>query len=257
MQISPKNIVIVIVVITLIFLIVGVAMVMYVRLYNRRRRKDSEEKEKMREQFERQLFQVQVEVQEATKSALSTELHDNVGQLLSTTKMLLGITQRGMETVPDTFVTAHETLATAILELRTLSKALDKEWLEQFSLVENLMTEVSRINQSNTFRVQVDLPRILPLPPNEQIILYRVIQEGLQNAIKHAEAKTLRISITRGKNWVVRIEDDGKGLATSVDGMGISNMRQRIQLIGGSINWQSAVGTGTAIIIHLPLKNES
>jgi signal transduction histidine kinase len=213
------------------------------------------EREIMKKTFEQTLLQSQIEVQEATFSVLGKELHDNVGQLLSSTKMLLGITQRNMAHTPETLNIAVETLGKAINELRSLSKSLDKEWLDQFNLLENLSTEINRINEAKMLAIHFSHPGKLPLKAEEQIILFRIIQEALQNAIKHSEAQNILIEIeTQAENIIVTITDDGKGFKTiSSDGLGIRNMKHRTKQLGGNITW-NIPANGSSITIHLPVK---
>ena len=213
------------------------------------------EREIMKKAFEQTLLQSQIEVQEATFSILAKELHDNVGQLLSSSKMLLGITQRNLTNTPETLTIAEETLGKAINELRSLSKSLDKEWLEQFNLIDNLTTEINRINAGLILEIHFSHPGELPLKPEEQIILFRIIQEALQNAIKHSEARNIRIEIeTQTENILINITDDGKGFEPiSNDGLGMRNMKHRTKLLGGNITWNTPAN-GSSITIQLPVK---
>ena len=103
--------------------------------------------------------------------------------------MLLGITQRNLADIPETLTIAQETLGKAISELRSLSKSLDKEWLAQFDLIDNLATEINRINAGLILEIHFSHPGKLSLTVEKQIILFRIIQEALQNAIKHSEAQ--------------------------------------------------------------------
>ena len=213
------------------------------------------EREIMKKTFEQTLLQSQIEVQEATFSILSKELHDNVGQLLSSSKMLLGITQRNMTNIPEALTIAEETLGKAINELRSLSKSLDKEWLEQFNLIDNLTTEIKRINAGLILEIHFSHPGELPLKAEEQIILFRIVQEALQNTIKHAVAKNVHIYFTTSPGLLtVKISDDGKGFEeTSKEGLGIRNMKHRTHLLAGTITWNTSV-EGSSVFIQLPLK---
>ena len=98
----------------------------------------------------------------------------------------------------------------------------------------------------------------MSLTAEEQIILFRIIQEALQNAIKHSEAKNINIEIECGhQNIVVNIADDGKGFEQiSGNGLGIRNMKHRAKLLGGTITWNNP-GKGCLITIHLPVKENS
>jgi signal transduction histidine kinase len=258
MQVSTLNIVQVVVVITTILLAVAVFILLYVRLYNQRSKKHLEEKTEMVTEFEKQLRASQVEVQENTYSTLAKELHDNVGQLLSSAKMLLGLTERTLGTPPDTLLTANETIGQAIKELRSLSKALDKEWLEQFNFIDNLATEIARINAGEIVSASLTHTHDIQLRSGEQIMLFRVVQEAIQNAIKHAHPKHIDILLAADEQKLsISIADDGSGFDSPAlnSGMGIGNMIHRVNLLGGTINWQSKPGHGTTVNISLPLNH--
>lgn len=255
MQVSAKNIIFIVVIITIILLVVAIFILLYVGLYNKRKRKYEEEKSRMAVEFEKQLLQSRIEMQEATYSAVSKELHDNVAQLLSSSRMLLGLTERAIPNPPDTLLTANATLEKAILELRSLSKSLDKEWLEQFNFTENLQAETARINASGAIQAKFLQEQELFLPPDEQLLLFRIVQEAIQNAVKHANPKNIIITLgRRDDQYFICISDDGKGFEPDKQaGMGLANMKQRTALLGGVIDWQTKTGKGTSVTILLPL----
>jgi signal transduction histidine kinase len=215
----------------------------FVYKYQKRTIAFIKEKELMQARFEQGLLQAQIEIQEATFASLGKELHDNIGQLLSTTKMLLGVTQLNLQYAPDALINATETVGAAINELRALSKSLNKEWLEQFDLVDNLRTEINRINSANVLQIHLNKTRKLLLKPDRQIILFRIIQEAVQNAVKHSNASNIYINIDQDTDMLlIKIEDDGKGFDTEklAEGVGIINMKNRIKLLKGDIKWVSS-----------------
>jgi signal transduction histidine kinase len=241
---------------TVLILLVSGFMVWFVVAHRKRRNEFIREKKRMEVEFERQLLQSQVEVQENTLSNLGKELHDNIGQLLSTTKMLLGLTERHLAAIPDTFHTATNTLGKAIGELRMLTKSLDKEWLEQFQLIENIQTEFSRINATDTLKAVCQCPESVELENEEQIILFRIIQEGVQNAIKHSGASTILLNVMKDQEGLtIYLSDNGKGfdLSLPANGVGLMNMKTRTRLLGGTIEWSSKAD-GTSIMIRIPYK---
>jgi signal transduction histidine kinase len=245
-----------IVIISSIFTLVAVFVVAYMLYFKRRKTSLLNEKEQLKEAFNQQLLQAQIEVQETTFQHIGKELHDNVGQLLSSTKLLLGVTEMNMQQVPDTLSIACTTLSQAIQELRLVSRSLDKEWLEQFSFIENLKSEIERINGSGTIDAICMCDIYIPLEPQEQIILYRIVQEAMQNALKHAQANKLMIEVTEDNNLLqVKVTDDGIGLPQDFSGMGTTNMRHRTKLFGGTITWQRNFDQGTIVIISIPIKD--
>lgn len=244
---------------TILTLLVTVFMVLFIVKHRKKRNEFIREKIKMETEFENQLLQSRIEMQEYTYSTLSKELHDNVGQLLSTSRMLLGLTERDLENPPDTLLTANATLGQAISELRSLSKSLDKEWLEQFSFTDNLKTEISRINAGNGVLAEFVPVDSLPLASGEQIVLFRIVQEAIQNAIKHGQPKNMLIQIKQeGNSFCITISDDGTGFIAgeTINGMGVANMKHRTSLLGGNITWNSIPEQGTTVCIFLPLKKE-
>ncbi|MFL9482617.1 sensor histidine kinase [Chitinophagaceae bacterium LWZ2-11] len=249
-------------VITMSMLMVILSMVVLIAIINYKRKQEKflQEKKLMREDFSKQLMQSQIEVQEATFADLGKELHDNVGQLLGSTKMLLGITKRSWPDYPGVLQSADESLTKAIQELRALSKTLNKEWLEQFSFIDNLNTETHRLNAYNYINISFSHTEALPLKTEEQIILFRIVQEAIQNAIKHARSKNIIIQIIEQPHLLtIIVTNDGAGFdtaTTSLNGVGIMNMKHRAKLLGGSIGWQSSLEDGTTVTIKLPISQK-
>jgi len=239
-------------------LLITLFIVVLLMAYKRRDYKHLKEKRLLEEDFNNQLLHSQIEMQEQTFSLIGKELHDNVGQLLSTSRMLIGLAERNLKTPPDTLITANATLGKAINEIRSLSKSLDKEWLSQFNLIENLKTEVIRINGSGVINAVFHIQYEPSLPSSKQIILFRIIQEAIQNAIKHSGCNNLGISIIKKeKNVEICISDDGTGMKPEImkKGMGLANMLYRAQLLGGHIEYKSS-DEGTRVIIFIPDKPE-
>jgi len=257
LQTMDTKIILVLLATAFVFLLL-IFLINFILSYQKKTIAFTKEKELMQTQFDQTLLQSQIEVQEATFSILAKELHDNIGQLLSSSKMLLGITQRNFSNAPETLTIAEETLGKAITELRSLSKSLDKEWLEQFDLIDNLTTEIKRINAGLVLEIHFSHPGKLSLTVEEQIILFRIIQEALQNAIKHSEAKNIGIEIeTKAENIIIVITDDGKGFEPLYNnGLGMRNMKQRTKLLGGHITWNKPEN-GSSITIQLPLKENT
>jgi signal transduction histidine kinase len=153
--------------------------------------------------------------------------------------------------------TADQTVSKAILDLRSLSKSLSKEWLHQFNLIENLEAEKNRINAARNIEVSlISQYEKLRWEPEAQVMLFRVIQEALQNSIKHAFPKHIIINIKNtGTHLELSIEDDGRGFnieSTKKQSLGLRNMEHRTQLLGGTIEWKPGNEKGTVIVIVIP-----
>ncbi|WP_346239078.1 sensor histidine kinase [Niabella insulamsoli] len=222
--------------------------------YKKRDYKHLKEKKRLEEDFNNQLLKSKIEVQEQTFSQIGKELHDNVAQLLSTSRMLIGLAERKLKSPPDALITANATIGEAINELRSLSKSLDEEWLSQFNLLVNLRAEIARINSSKTINASLDALAEPRLSSSRQIILFRIIQEALQNALRHSQCKSVAIHLEHQEAHIaITISDDGIGLnhATGQKGLGLKNMEYRTKLLGGSIQFMHT-NPGTSIQLLIP-----
>lgn len=233
-------------------------IIIFIVLFQRRHYRFLREKQQLRDSFQQEILKTQLETQEETFYQIGEEIHDNIGQLLSSTKMLLGTAERSLTYVPDPLKTAQETLAKAIGELRGLSKSLNKEWLHQFNVIENLENEIVRANSAHTVQVQLHAGvKSLPLEPEAQVMLFRVIQEAMNNCIRHARAAYIGINIEITDQIAVSVIDDGIGFQMGKQGkrgVGIMNMQHRVSLLKGSIGWREREQGGTEINIVLPIQ---
>lgn len=211
------------------------------------------EKSLLRENFDKQLLLNKVEVQEATINEIGKELHDNVNQLLSTAKMFIGLTERALKDPPATLLSANEALDEAILELRNVSKSLNKEWIEKFDLKETLVTLIQRLNLTDKLRFNLQYPDTVWLSPPQQFILFRLLQEAISNILRHAGADTVGVTVTVNKKIIkIVVADNGKGfdISKKTTGLGINIMRQRAKAIGASIQWESG-SAGTKVNVDI------
>lgn len=243
---------------TLVLVLLAFFLLFFFIRYRTRKNQYIVERENLKKEFEQTLLQSQIEVQENTFAELSRELHDNIGQLLVSTKALISVTQLSQPKPSDTLQMAEETLGKTITELRSISKSLDKEWLKQFDFIDNLQNEVNRINAMQTLQISYSHPEKILLQPEEQIILFRIVQEALQNSVKHSEALCIDINISHSvSSLIVCIADDGKGFKEDPEmpsGLGLKNMKHRTQLLGGTIEWTPSAGNGSTVILKLPVK---
>ncbi|HEY4338184.1 MAG TPA: ATP-binding protein [Puia sp.] len=258
MQDTYNEVIIVLIAGTIVSLVLTSVLVFILLFYQKKRFRHSQQMMELQSSIQQELLRTQLETREETFRQISEELHDNVGQQLSSTKILLVITERNLPEVPGTLKTATTTLAAAIQDLRSLSKALNKEWLEQFNLVDNLHREAERINLSRTVTISVDTPgNDIPLRPEAQIMLFRIIQEALQNGIRHAAASRISITVSWDTPGIlIRITDNGRGFdkgITRVNGVGLINMTHRTKLLNGTIDWDPTPEGGTTVVISIPV----
>ena len=200
-----------------------------------------------------------VEAQELERSRLARELHDETGQAL--TSILLGLKSiRGADTDADAdraLADVRELIVQALQDVRRLAVELRPTALDDFGLV----PAVERLGATFEERtgIHTALEANLPdsrLPSEIETVLYRVIQEALTNVVKHAGAERVSIVIARrGDGIRVVVEDDGRGFGAEdvrQDALGVVGMRERVALVGGTLEVESAPGAGTTLAAYVP-----
>ncbi len=238
------------------FLLVAVGIIILLLIYQKKQLQYILEKQELKNQFQRELLKTRIEAQEETLNHVGRELHDNVGQLMSSSKLLVNVANRELPAPLETLQLADETICKAIQELRALSKSLNKEWLEKFNFIDNLIAEANRINASKEFVMTLVHPDEVNMGREKQLILFRVVQEAFQNSIKHGKAQHIKIEVKQNETAIdIAVEDNGKGFDatdTLLHGVGMTNIKNRATMMGGTVKWKSG-GAGTLVAIQIPL----
>jgi signal transduction histidine kinase len=243
----------------IVLLFFGVLFIMMLSYINYRRRQTTREKKVMQDQFNEQLMQTRLEIQEQTFTWLSEEIHDHVGQLLSLAKIQLSSFKEQDPVDFPLLKEAGANVGRALQDLRSLAKGLHAGHIQHFSIREAVDEEVQRIRKGAGLTVSVtsegDEKKI---KEEKQLILFRIIQECLQNCLKHAAATNINIGFTwYAEDLRVRVRDDGQGFdcdqaIAAAAGLGLENIRNRARLTGGSSHIHSHPGEGTTITVQIP-----
>lgn len=212
--------------------------------------------------FQQELLKTQLEIQEQTFQNISQEIHDNIGQALSFVKLNINtIDVYNPEDTKEKLLESKSLLSKTIQDLRDLSKTLNTDFIREIGLAAAIEQQLFFLQKTGMYvtSFHVSGPTYKNTPQTE-IVLYRIVQELLNNIVKHAEAKTITISMNYGDDkLVIDIKDDGKGfLQVSTEegknhnGIGLQNMLNRMAMINGSIRIESAPEMGTSAFIELP-----
>jgi len=215
------------------------------------------EKQRMSVQFEQTLMTSKLEIQEQTFTYIGREIHDNIGQVLSLVRLNLNTLTASTDEPKLTLM--DELLGKAITDLRSLSHLLDTDYIRTEgwgTAVEKLFQDLER---SGKYSITTHIEEDLPVLGNEKsIILFRIIQEVINNIIKHAGATAIDLDAEKeGSQIAIRIKDNGKGFdkLNSGGGRGIRNMESRSEMIDATINFDSQPGNGTLVTILINIKN--
>jgi len=202
-----------------------------------------------------ELKKVLVKGQENERARLAQELHDGIGPLLTTLKLRVGSIEMANEEKDALKVLIDNT----ITEIRRISNNLMPSVLKDFGVGEalrNLMQTVQASTRRLSVKYQSDISHSERIPPEIQLALYRIAQEGINNALKHANPSEIRLSITQFENRVsLFMMDDGEGFNAEVlhSGNGLRNMKVRVDMFQGTIDIHSGK-EGTTIEIDIPLE---
>jgi two-component system sensor histidine kinase UhpB len=228
---------------------------------------DLTEKQKLKEELaeqqlklQKQLLEVNIQAHEEEKSELGKELHDNISQMLATIKMYLGLARAGrlihnFDLIGKSYDIVDETIG----ELRNLSHSLVPPSLGEIGLEEALeeLVNISNLLKKDTVKLIVDKKiRNLVFDKKIELMIYRIVQEQLNNINKYAQAKTVLISIKKVRAELhLTITDDGIGFDVTKKGKGIGlrNMANRVEYYSGTINIISAPGKGCTIKVSIPI----
>lgn len=258
---DKKELYLIVIFTTFIFLLVALGPIILVILYNRRKKDHIEEKAQMKLLFEAEIAKTQLEIQEQTMQTIGADLHDNIGQLLSLTSLTLNSVElEGSHKAQPKVDAAIDLTAKSTQEMRLLGKLLQGDQLVGLGLHEAIRYQISWLERSGQYQISYRQEGEAPAENNSNtdLILFRVLQEILNNIIKHARATAIDVSLEySGGELTLQIDDNGIGfdldnLSTGSAGMGLHNIQKRAAIVGGRVNIESKAGRGTSIALIIP-----
>jgi len=219
------------------------------------------EKQHMQERFDAEILKTLVEVQDQTMQTIATELHDNVGQLLSLTTLTLNsINIENTEKASKKIENSLSLVNKSIKELRELAKLLHGEQLIENGLGHAIDQEISWLNKAGTYEITVNnhLNELSATAPDKDLIILRLLQEIINNIIKHAQATSIQFD-TYFQNEVLFLQVKDNGIGFNVEeanarksGMGLNSIHKRVEMINGKIEISSSANSGTTTLIEIP-----
>ena len=208
------QIILIVVLSTVLFLLLAGIILVSVLLYKRSQSQHLIRVNQIQESYEKELAKVESEVREITLQNVADEIHDNVGQTLSLAKLYLSAIRKNYDgTESEKLDITKELVGESIKDLRSLSHSTSSEYISSKPLTELLKLELDRMQKASVFEVvYVENGSKISLEPKHRLILYRMFQECLQNAIKHSEASMIKVDVEYIDSLLIlSIEDNGKG----------------------------------------------
>ncbi|MDJ1485721.1 sensor histidine kinase [Cytophagaceae bacterium YF14B1] len=207
--------------------------------------------EKVKKNLQIETLSALIQGQESERSRISQELHDGVGTLLSRIKMCIEHPNMSREKVV-------QMIDDACGEVRSISGNLQPNTLEKFGLIRAVEDLIIKQKEESPQIIFQHFGNPTPITPDKNLMIYRIVQELLTNALKHAEASEILLEIVYQKEDILclTIEDDGVGFdekTVSPERSGWRNIRSRIEYLQGMLWLNSAPAVGTSVTIHIPL----
>ena len=217
---------------------------------------------RMRETERAELSRRVVSAEQDERRKLSLFLHDGPLQTMSGIAMMLDAvaedTASGqLESALSVLETARERQRSVVRSMRELSFALEPWVLRDRGFVAAVNALADELQRSHNVAIELDVEPAAALPPDDQVFLYQIVREAVQNAVKHAAPATITVSVTGGPEagYDVRVRDDGTGFADGPEDdlphHGLASMRERAQILGARLKVESVPGAGTTVELHV------
>jgi signal transduction histidine kinase len=205
---------------------------------------------------ERDVLRRVVEAQEAERRRLARELHDEAGQTL--TSMLIGLKALEEKTDPDSrdvVSSLRDAVVDTLRGLRRIVVELRPKALDDLGLVPALEALTTDFAQRTGVDIQFEAGSFPRLPAEAESALYRIVQEGLTNVVRHSHARHASVSLSSNDDRLrLLIDDDGRGfdVANTNGGFGLEGIGERAHLLGGRFTVTSTPGRGTSLVVEVP-----
>ncbi|MFD2935006.1 tetratricopeptide repeat-containing sensor histidine kinase [Spirosoma flavum] len=243
----------------LIISIVGVAALVFLRRQQKLiARQQAVIAQQQIRQLELKSLRAMIEGQEGERSRIARDLHDGLGIQLSRIKLFVEAHQEQLPlSVKEPL---NQFLDEACTETRLIASNLRPYALSTFGLIPAVEDLVQKLNLVNQTKLILEHYGEVPALGDEaSVMIYRVVQELLNNALKHADAHKVTVQIMASdETTLISVDDDGRGgdfENTVPKGNGIANIKSRISYLGGQVMWQSEAEKGTSVMISLPMLN--
>jgi len=222
--------------------------------------------EEAKTEFEKTLLKTQLEIQEDTLVHISREIHDNISLSLTLAKLHLNTFDwNDTEKAKNQLSSIVGLISNSLRDLNDISKGLNSENISHQGLLKVIESEVSRIKDTGLFNIDLIVSgEPIYLDNHKELIIYRIVQEGFNNIIKHSRASQIALTLHYNKlQLIIALSDNGVGFdheRISKGGQssaGLKNMRIRSKLIGGHMQVESSPHIGTTLTFVIPLNQSN
>lgn len=244
-----------------IFLLVTLVILFFIS-FQRKKNKLLIEKFEREKQYEREIQESRLEIQEQTFKNIAWELHDNIGQLLSVTNLQLNMLLKKIpEDYQKNLTEAATNIQSTVQQVRALSRNLNNDVIFKNGLELSIKNELERFQRLNFLKTTYTLTgEVIRLKRETEIIIFRIFQEFTTNVLKHSRAEVLDVVLQYTDECViVEVKDNGVGfdMNKKSSNSGLETMSNRAKLLKADFKLESSEGNGTQLFIKYPYINEA
>jgi two-component system NarL family sensor kinase len=244
---------------TVVMLILAMAIVFFVLFYQRRMLENKLRQQNLETEYQQKMLLAALESQENERQRLAGDLHDSIGAMLSAIRISMLTAAKNENANAEGFQQVKIMIDETIDSVRRISRDLMPSTLQKFGLsqaIHEMCNQYANASGMNIEFIQHGTEQ--PIDKSKQIMLFRIIQELLNNAMKHSKASVITVSINWSELLITTVEDDGVGfnfeeLKLSAKGLGLFNMQNRAKMLGGTLQYESNRVKGTFASITLPV----
>jgi two-component system NarL family sensor kinase len=243
-----------------LMLLAAGALVVFVVTYQKRLLQQQLRLRAAEAEYQQQLLAAVIEAQEHERERIGRDLHDGIGSTIATAKMLVNRLESNqpLDNRPELFGMVKEIMSTAVHDVRSISHSLFPAVLARYGLADALQHLVDISNETGTLAIELEVDYPQPLALAQELALYRICQELIHNALKHAKGATHLDVLLR--QLTLAVEDDGPGFdpthlgadgQPATKGAGLRSIDVRVQLLQARLRQQSAPGQGVRTVVEV------
>jgi len=241
--------------------ILVMSVVLFVAMYHRRGIKNKLELEQIKVKQTEELIKTITIAQEEERKRISAQLHDEVGASLSAVGMLIGRIKLASDGINKELAQEATTQIDQITgEVRGIVQNMSPSFLERFGLLQSIAEICKRIDRGGKIKTEYNQATSLLAfkDKNTEIMVYRIIQELTNNVIKHSEASEMKVKVEKDDEFAIfSVSDNGKGVGNQdifmKKSLGLTNIRSRVALAGGSFSITDNPNGGAIAVIKIPI----